>query len=178
MIFQGKLEHIEKDILGGGYRITFNTSELPSEIPDREKILNVTAKEYRHKRSLDANAYCWLLVSQIASALTRTKDDVYEEMIFRYGHLIGEESDSAIMVKADTDIRSHFHGEHLYPRYHSSVMLRNKKMDIYLIYRGSSSYDTAEMSSFLEGVVSDAKELGIDTVPRVELEKIKEKWRI
>jgi hypothetical protein len=34
------------------------------------------------------------------------------------------------------------------------------------------------MADFIDGIVQDAKELGIDTVPRVELDKIKGKWRL
>jgi hypothetical protein len=50
--------------------------------------------------------------------------------------------------------------------------------DIYQVFRGSSTYDTKEMSAFIDGIVSDCKELGIETAPTMELEKIKKKWHI
>ena len=38
--------------------------------------------------------------------------------------------------------------------------------------KGSSEYDTKEMSSFIDGIISEAKGLGIETLPPEELERM------
>mgnify|MGYP003209610849 CR=1 FL=1 len=44
--------------------------------------------------------------------------------------------------------------------------------------RGSHEYDTAEMAKLIDGTVSDAKELGIETMTPTQLKEIKERWKI
>lgn len=164
MEFIGNLVGASKDVLNGGYVLTFNTPELP-ELPEKDNILRVVAKKYRQKRSLDANAYAWQLMSKIADATHRTKEEVYVEALKNYGQhafLFRVEHNTEVALDGVYVKYLEFDGVH----------------DIYEAFRGSSTYDTKEMSDFIEGIVQDAKELGIDTVPRVELEKIKEKWHL
>ena len=46
---------------------------------DRNKTFEI--KEHRERRSLNANAYAWVLISKIADAVRKNKDDVYLEML-------------------------------------------------------------------------------------------------
>lgn len=50
-----------------------------------DKLFDLTVKRHREKRSLDANAYCWLLINEIANVLRVDKDSVYLSMLKRYG---------------------------------------------------------------------------------------------
>ena len=43
-------------------------------------------------------------------------------------------------------------------------------------YFGSSTYNTKEMSVLIDGIVYEAKELGIETLPPDELERMKVEW--
>ena len=47
----------------------------------------------------------------------------------------------------------------------------------YAMIKGSSEYDTKEMSVFIDGVVSEAKELGIQTETPEEIERLKALWQ-
>ena len=38
-------------------------------------------KEYRQKRSLDANAYAWKLMDELAQAIGSTKEEVYKRAV-------------------------------------------------------------------------------------------------
>ena len=51
----------------------------------KDKPYTAQIKEYRKKRSLDANAYCWKLIGDIADALRTSKEEVYRLMLKRYG---------------------------------------------------------------------------------------------
>lgn len=42
--------------------------------------------------------------------------------------------------------------------------------------KGSSEYDTVEMSHFIDRIVEEAKELGIETATPDELERMKQEW--
>ena len=37
--------------------------------------------KYRRKRSINANSYCWVLISKIAEKMQIKKDDVYKQYI-------------------------------------------------------------------------------------------------
>ena len=54
------------------------------KLKDKEN-LAITIKQHREKRSLDANAYCWVLLQKLAEVLKTDKDSLYEDMICRYG---------------------------------------------------------------------------------------------
>ena len=53
-----------------------------------------------------------------------------------------------------------------------------KAYRVYLLLRGSHTYNTAEMSSLIDGTVQDAKEQGIETATPDELERMKQQWRV
>ena len=55
-------------------------------------------------------------------------------------------------------------------------MLNNKEFTHYKVYKGSSEYDTREMSILIDGIVQEAKDLGVETLPPNEIEKLKTSW--
>lgn len=46
----------------------------------------------------------------------------------------------------------------------------------YIMMRGSSDYDTKEMASLIDGVVSECRQMGISTLPPDEIERMKRNW--
>ena len=138
---------------------------------DLDKLV-ITAKKWRKKRSLDANAYAWVLMSKIADAqeFPTTKEEIYEKMLKDYGVL--EEADGVpitVTVKACVDM-SRITG-------HWMPIRSNGTFNAYAMIKGSSEYDTKEMSHFIDGIVAEAKELGIETLPPDELESMMKAWK-
>ncbi len=134
--------------------------------------LSVKLAKYRARRSLDSNAYAWLLMSKLAAALNTTKEDVYEHMLQKYGTFLENEDNMPVVitVKASVDmnrIEGHF-------QYYKES--KDGKWKSYLVILGSSEYDTKQMSTFIEGIVSECKELGIETIPPEELERMVAAW--
>lgn len=174
MNFTGKIQNIAKDWQTGHLLITFDISESPviSEIEslkDCEK-LSIEAKKYRAKRSLDANAYAWVLFTKIAEVVRSSKDEIYENMLQKYGHLYKDDDGYVtITVRADVDM-SKVQG-------HWKFYKSNGKFSSYLMIKGSSEYDTAEMAKFIDAVVLEAKELGIETATPDEIERMKTLWQ-
>ena len=171
----GKLHSVNRDWKSGNIIIGFELNEEPTEainfIGLCEK-LSITAKKFKQKRSLDANAYCWAIITKIANHpdIKSSKEEVYEEMLQKYGFLYqDEEGYIPVTVKAGVDM-SKIEG-------HWKFYKSNGKFDSYLMIKGSSEYDTVEMAHFIDMVVQEAKELGIETLTPDELERIKATWK-
>lgn len=175
MEFVGELVGTIKDIATGKYNITFQTSELPASVNEVKGMLRIRACKAKKKRSLNANAYAWEMMSQMAKILGSSSDEVYEEMLLRYGHYLLKEDGTAatLTVLSDVDIKR-MGIKHA--RYIGTRDVGGKEFCSYIVIKGSSEYDTREMASFIDGVVTEASELGIDTIPTTEIEKMKEMW--
>ena len=68
--------------------------------------LRLTVRRWKERRSLDANGYMWVLLTQMALALGSTKEEVYEEMLDRYGKEFRDEDGGmvAVGVKKNLDM--------------------------------------------------------------------------
>ena len=65
----------------------------------------------------------------------------------------------------------------LLARYGEPELLPSGDILYYKIMRGSHTYNTAEMARLIDGTVSEAKDLGIETLSPTELERIKALWQ-
>ena len=132
---------------------------------DREKEFEI--KEHKIKRSLNSNSYCWVLIGKIADVLRTSKDDVYLMMLKRYGQ------SELVSVLSNINIDGYFK----YYEVAGTSMLNNKEFTHYKIFKGSSEYDTREMSILIDGIVQEAKDLNIETLPPNEIERLKALWQ-
>lgn len=131
---------------------------------DRQKMFEI--KVHREKRSLDANAYLWVLIGKIADAVRANKDDIYVLMLKRYGQR------EMVSVRSDVDVSGFFK----YFEKRGTSVLNGKEFAHYFVFKGSSEYDSREMSVLIDGVVSEAKELDIETLPPDEVARLKAMW--
>lgn len=152
---------------------------------DRQKVIKAAAqikekkyvaeiKEYREKRSLDANAYCWVLIDKLAEKLGIGKIELYREIVKEIG---GNSYIYPIKAEAvDAYIR---HWGHNGLGWIAEPM-GDSKIDGYvnvISYYGSSEYDTAQMSRLIDLVVAECKEQDIETLTPAQLAGLKETWR-
>ncbi len=124
------------------------------------------------KRSLDANAYLWVLCQKIGEAIHNTKEVVYKEMVSRAGQFI------LIPVREDALEAFIRHWEAQGTGWPAWVE-DNSKLPGYkrvMCCFGSSVYNTREMSVLLNEVVDSARELGIETLPPHKLQEMAEDW--
>ena len=152
--------------------ITFEVEEDPTIWEKlKDKVLNLDIKEFKRKRSLDANAYCWVLCTKIADALKTSKDEVYESMIQRYAPF-DKDDDGYITITMLARIPVDKLGGHW------RMIHQQGDFNSYMRLVGSSEMDTAQMAHFLDGVVSEAKELNIETETPNEIERMKQQWKV
>lgn len=136
---------------------------------DKEKVFEI--KEHKLKRSLNANAYCWVLMNKIADAIKSTKEEVYREYIKNKGifRLITMNKDATnTFIKIWQEKGLGWICDISESKYEGMV-------DV-VAYYGTSSYNTKQMANFIDYVVDEAKNLGIETLPPDEIERLKSLW--
>lgn len=133
---------------------------------DKDTVYDVKIDKHREKRSLNANAYLWKLVTEIGNVLNKSKEEVYLQMLIDYGQ------SETVSILSEIDVKGYFK----YYKLAGTSILNDKEFNHYKIYKGSSEYDTKEMSILLEGVVQEAKNLGIKTKDDIELERLIKEW--
>lgn len=125
----------------------------------------------RKKRSLDANAYSWVLIDKIAEVLHYSKEEVYRDAVRNYGVsevYCGRPEAVKILIRAHEGGLG-FQYETFESKIAGCINVR--------LYFGQSSYDTHQMSVFIDGLVQDAKSLEIETLSDRELTLMKEGWQ-
>lgn len=174
MEFTGKIQNVAKDWQTGQFHITFTVNE-PYAINEIDSIkscekLNIKAVKHREKRSLDSNAYAWVLMQKIAEAVHSDKWSIYLEMLQKYSR----EFTFVICKEKAVD--------RLKELYRTCVDLGEVNVNgqeghQIQVFFGSSTFDTKAMSVFIDGIVSECKELDIETLPPAELERMKAEWQ-
>lgn len=164
-----------RDYGTGKWLLTFETDEIPAYDDLKDKELNLEIKQYREKRSLNANAYFHVLVGKIAEVTGQSHTEVHNQLIADYGQ-VDTNVQNIIMDDAIPYLR--LEGLHLMPTTATRTMDNGKLYRVYIVMRGSHTYDTKEMSRLIDGTVYEAKELGIETLSDKELERLKSIWKV
>ena len=164
---KAKLTDVSRD-LKGGFRLTFTTGEdIRQNLETLEGVdLRLTAQKWREKRSKDANAYFHVLVGKIAQRLKTSVTAVHNQMIAGYGQPDG----GMVLLRDDVDW-TELETLHLKPVPGIEVV-GDEFYCRYMIMRGSHTYDTAEMAALIDGTITEAKALGIETLTPAQLEEM------
>lgn len=142
------------------------------ELKDCEK-LSIEIKPFREKRSLDANAYFWVLADKLAEKLNSTKEEVYKNYIKDIG---GNSDIVCVEDKAVDRLCESWESGGI--GYQTDVFpSKLKGCTNVVLYYGSSTYNTKQMSRLIDSVVEDCREQGIETKTPDEIEKLKSLWK-
>lgn len=145
----------------------------------KDRVYTARIQEKRQKRSLDANAYCWVLLGRLSEELSKNGTVKSPKEIYR--DLIPEIGGNYEIVPVREDLIDHWqlvwsHGRTGWlcedlgecrktPGYHNIIC-----------YYGSSVYDSKQMSRLIDLVVQECRQLGIETMTPNELEALKAGW--
>lgn len=139
----------------------------------KDRLYDLEVKEHRQKRSLDANAYCWVLINKISDALRITPKEIYRQAIQNIG---GNYEIIPIKEEAAERFRQIWESQGLgWP----CVDMGKSKIQGYRnlrAYYGSSTYDTRQMSMLIDNLVQDCKALDIETLPPEKLALLMDGW--
>ena len=148
---------------GGKQRITL---ELDTDFREgyealKEVQVEISIKKWRAKRSKDANAYFHVLVNQIAIARGLPDDEVKVFLVTSYGAYYRDKDGMIVGFKLPVSVDV----DTIYPytRLYKQVEEDGKTFNCYLVYKRSSEMDTKEMAHLIDGAITVAQELNIDT---------------
>ena len=150
--------------LDGDFRQTWD------ELHDKD--CEITVKRYRKKRSLEANAYAWALIGKIAEKKHITKTEVYRNAIREIGGV------SEVLTMRKNAVRRF---QEQWDRNGIGWQVEDIGSKIpgwtnVIIYFGSSSYNTAQMSDLIDSLIQDAKSLGIETEDENKIKAMLEEY--
>ncbi len=172
----GKLVDISYDYITKKPRITFVLDSVPDieELQSADK-LSIEAKKYRKQRSLDANAYFHVLVNKLARKLNTSDSEMKVRMNLEYGTVARNKDGTitAIKVPYGTDVFA------LYPYWKKfgECIESNMTWEKWMAYKQTHTLDSKEMAQLIDGVVSECKEQGIETLPEEELKSLLKGWK-
>lgn len=170
----GRIKDIAKDWQSDKLIISFLIDTVPSDLDELGgDALDITARRYRKKRSLNANSYFHALASQIATKNGESITETKNSLIAEYGQI--DTFVKTVILDDAIDWRK-VEPLHLRPTKATRVLDNGKLYRVYCVMRGSHTYDTAEMAHLIDGAVEAAKELGIETLTPDELTRMKNAW--
>lgn len=178
MKFTGRINGIGRT-LNGILTVTIESSQMDPAAAmklSQADSLDVEIEKHREKRSLDANSYYWLLCSRLAEAMYVSKPYMHNRLLRRYGQIEIIGGQAVYIVIPDTDEAKMEVDEaelyHLKPTSQVKTGKDGKMYRTYMMLKGSSAYNTREMALLIDGLVSECKDAGIETLPPEELERM------
>lgn len=144
---------------------------IVDELKDKDK-LSIEIKPYRARRSLDANAYAWVLIDKLSEKLNISKEDVYKEYIKHIG------GNSEVVCVKSAAVERLCEGWQK-----NGIGWQTETFDSkisgctnVILYYGSSCYNSAQMNRLLDLIIQDCHEHGIPTDTPDEIARMKAIW--
>lgn len=166
---QGKLVDLTFT-LDGKQRLTLDLGTDFREEFDRLKdmAVDVAIKKHRKRRSLDANAYFWVLCDRLATVTNQPKEDVYRHSIRDIG---GNCEIVCVQERAAKKLRKGW--EHNGLGWVTDTLPSKLPGCVNVVlYYGSSTYDSVQMSRLIDNIIQDCKAVGIETITPAELARL------
>lgn len=169
----GRLKDLTKS-RDGQWLITLSTSEDFSETFDElaDSEITVEIKKRKRKRSLDANAYAWALIDQIAEKSGVRKSEVYRHAIREIG---GVSTIVCVQDIAVDRLRESWQKNGIGWQTETMASKINGCTNVVLYY-GSSVFDSKQMAQLIDLLIQDAESLGIATLTGSQVGGMVDKW--
>lgn len=122
--------------------------------------VEIEIKKHSSHRSLNANAYAWVLIGKIAERLSKGMREVYREAIRDIGgvsEMVCLKTDAVPVMRRIWESNGMgWQAEELESKIPGCTNL--------MLFYGSSVYDTKQMSLLIDHLIQDAQALGIATI--------------
>lgn len=153
-----------------GERLTLRTNRAReiAETADKSKRYRVEIKEYRPRRSRNQNDMYWAILTQVARKLKISNNRCHNFMLCRYGVPETFDGFEALAILPDTDETEERVAEmehmHYKPTSDVRVGADGKTYRTYKIMRGSHQLDTAEFTRLMDGLLDEARNIGLELI--------------
>lgn len=176
--FTGRLSNIATSYATGKPLLTVEADgnvqtlfQMFDELKTAERLTFKVGK-FRKQRSLDANAYCFVLIGKIAEKTNVPKEEVYRKAVKEIGgnYDVVCVQDKAVeaMCEAWSKMGLGWQTDTFPSKIDGCTNIA--------MYYGSSTYDVPTMSRLIDNIVQDCKALGIETKTAEELESLLGEW--
>lgn len=157
--------------------------DLDADAEEVQKYLDTEVKieitKWSDKRSLNANAYYWKMVGDLALMMSLTNDEVHNLMLREYGTIETYDGSPVVVEIPDTakaeDETLRSDTVHLKPTAETR-QCADGSFRVYMLLKGSSRYNRTEMARLINGTISECNALGIETITPDEKERMLAAW--
>lgn len=175
MELTGKLCGVSRDFITKKPCISLMVNEDISGIEAFDgKDLKIKLTKSTNPRSLDANAYFHVLCDHLRQKLGVSMAHMKNELITSYGQI--EYMDEGVPATFKSNIPYEQMRELETPHL-KFVKMSEDGNYMYVLYRGSHTYNTAEMHQLLEGTIQEATLQGIETKSPDEIARLESLWK-
>lgn len=177
MVVTGRIVGANIDFKTGKPQLLLEVNErndfeiLVDDLKDKEK-LSIEVKPYRERRSLDANAYFFVLADKLATKLGVTKEEIYRNAIKE----IGGVSETVCVKNQAVERLCEGWRKNGLGWQTDTFPSKLEGCTNVILYYGSSTYDTAQMSRLIENIVQDCQAVGIETRTPDEIANLLSLW--
>ena len=151
---------------------TGNVKEIFEELKDAD--CDIKINKHREKRSLDANAYFHLLVSEIAKKVGIGLEQCKVNMNTEYGTIARDEEGKKIgfMLPQGVDVNTLYK----YTKWFDEREINGVNFNCYIVFKETHTLNSKEMARLIDGTIQEAKQLGIETATPDEIARMKAVW--
>ena len=143
---------------------------------DKEKKWDIKPHKDLQRRSLSANNYFYALITKIAEKLKISLNEAHNIMLSRYGYPEFLDDKIVYFILPDRVDVNKLEGVHLKATSKTQTLSNGELNRVYIVMRGSHTYNTSEMARLIDGVISEAKVMDIPTITVTEKDKMLEEW--
>lgn len=155
-----------RDLVTGNWNVAISTGQNIEEAIQTfsGKEIDVKLKQHREKRSLDANAYYWCLLTKLARIHGWSNAEAHNRMLRDYGQYEQVEGQLIAVPLPNTDQTEREVLSKM--EYHLALsskvtIMKGETKRVYLLLRGSSTYNTEEMARLISGLIEECRYSGI-----------------
>lgn len=151
--------------------ITAKPSEELNDILTSGEV-DIDISPHKEKRSLNANAYAWVLIDKLSEALNKSETEVYQEAVKDIG---GVSEYVCIQSEAVSTMRRIWTSKGIGWTVEELDSKLKGCTNLKMTY-GSSVYNTRQMSALIDHLVQDCQAVGIDTRTPEQIAEMLREW--
>lgn len=158
--------------------ITFEVNEYRDAVKMAQEFngvpVSIKVTKKKKKRSLDSNAYFWILVDKLSQRLNLPKEDIYRNAI---KNISGASEIVCVKNEAVEKLCSGWSRNGL--GWQTDTMpSKIEGCTNVVLYYGSSTFDQIQMTRLIDNITQDCKAVGgIETLTPNELARLLEGWQ-
>ena len=151
---------------------------LMSDNADKQAIYDLSLHKDEKKRSISANNYFYLLCTKIAEKLRISLNEVHNQMLASYGYPEFLDDKIVYFILPDRVDVNKLDSVHLKATSKTQILDNGELNRVYIVMRGSHTYNTVEMARLIDGVIHEAKQLDIETLTPAQKDEMLQRWGI